>query len=129
MKNKNTPLLIVLIIAMITLLACSLGEAVLENAASSLSLYQNSPTSQATVTAPAIAIQPRLFICTGSAQGSLWVRGCAGVICKETALLRENVAVNVVDEATALDGGLWYQIASPVNGWINSRYTCQEINR
>jgi len=62
--------------------------------------------------------------------GTLRVRACPGLECKEVGLLEYGDLVTTNRERKETDGSSWLHLLSPIEGWANSRYICEsEANR
>lgn len=93
------------------------------------------PTPEATVTsspAPTATVTSAHALRSGSvcfqediANGTLRIRECPGLACREVGILGSGDWVAATGERKDIDGATWMRIASPVEGWVNSRYVCE----
>ncbi len=60
------------------------------------------------------------------ANGALRVRECPGLTCREIGILGNGDRIAATGERKDIDGATWLSITSPITGWVNSRYVCEE---
>jgi|GEM_PF-4575294 len=57
--------------------------------------------------------------------GTLRVRACPGLACKEIGFLNYGDLVATNNDYEETDGSTWLHLLSPIEGWVNSRYICE----
>jgi hypothetical protein len=57
--------------------------------------------------------------------GTLRVRACPGLACREVGFLTFGEQVSSNNEYEETDGSTWLRLLSPIEGWVNSRYICE----
>jgi hypothetical protein len=127
------PILILSTLLLITLSACT----VTANLAGSPNLstpdptVTPEPTGNATSQATAVPTETPSFetstVCFGGNldSGSLRVRACPGLACREVGFLTYGEQVTNNNEYEETDGSTWLRLLSPIEGWVNSRYICE----
>lgn len=60
------------------------------------------------------------------AGGNLRVRECPGLSCGEIDVIENDTLVQVTGERRDVDGTTWLRITAPVNGWVSSKFICNE---
>jgi hypothetical protein len=84
-------------------------------------------TSQATATPFETPSPETGAVCFGSNldSGTLRVRACPGLACREVGFLVYGDQVSTNNEYEKKDGSTWLRLLSPIEGWANSRYICE----
>jgi len=60
------------------------------------------------------------------AGGNLRVRECPGLSCGEIDVIENDTLVQVTGERRDVDGATWLRITAPINGWVSSKFICNE---
>ncbi len=59
------------------------------------------------------------------AGGTLRVRECPGLGCREIGILADGDQIAATDKRQIVDGSAWLRIDAPIVGWVNARYVCE----
>jgi hypothetical protein len=85
-----------------------------------------------TVTNPAAVavelVEHAATVCTNISGGKLNVRFTAGDKSDVRGYLAEGETVTISEEHQELDGNSWVKLASPIEGWVNSKYLCEAVS-
>ncbi len=84
-----------------------------------------SPSPAPTATATSIA-SPQYAVCTGVPGGRLHVRFAPGDTSAVRGYALEAESLVVSGARREMDDSRWIEITSPVHGWINQKYICNE---
>ena len=126
-KHIIAPLLI---FGLIFSLACSFADLAVAGNALRGSPSPAFATATLTVSPTKTAISPTATalaaytVCTGFAEGKLYVRSNAGTSFSVLSYLTEGTQVTVVDEIILSDGSRWVKLLMP-SGWVNAHYLCK----
>lgn len=72
-----------------------------------------------------VAVRAGEICFDGIAGGSLRVRECPGLDCREAGILAGGDRIAVTGERKDVDGTTWLRITKPLDGWISARYACE----
>lgn len=59
-------------------------------------------------------------------EGTLRVRQCPGLTCAEVTVIASGTQILFTGERRDADDVTWLHISSPVNGWVSSKFICNE---
>lgn len=85
-------------------------------------LPSSSPSARSIVSITPTPVVMR--VCTDIPDGRLHVRSAAGDGSEVRGYLAEGESVLPTANTETLKGETWQQIASPIAGWVNTRYLC-----